>query len=124
MERIGKDAPTGLDDKIEKGIDGIYKNNTPPPKYVIDEAKYNSSQLNQKTKSGPQMSDDWIENRIKKQCDDGLLTEAERDDILDALQNGEVDKVVSHVDEAGNVTTYKVDVDANGNTSYGKTSWP
>ncbi|GHT71180.1 hypothetical protein AGMMS50239_40220 [Bacteroidia bacterium] len=69
LKRIGvEDAPNSLDDKIKKGIDGIYENATPPPKYVIDEAKYGTSQLGM-TKDGPQMSDDWIKgsNRIEKQ---------------------------------------------------------
>ena len=61
------DPPTGLNDKIKKGIDGIYENTTPPPKFVIDEAKYGKSTLNQKTRSGPQMSDNWVKDRLEKQ---------------------------------------------------------
>ena len=67
LKRLGEDAPTGLDDKIRKGIDGIYENTTPPPKYVINESKYGSSKLNPKTADGPQMSDDWVINRLEKQ---------------------------------------------------------
>ena len=124
LERIGKDAPTGLDDKIEKGIDGIYKNNTPPPKYVIDEAKYDTSTLSQKTKDGAQMSDDWIKGskRLEKQVGPREAKEIEK-----AINNGEVEKVISKVDENGSVKTYEIKetVDANGNvhTSIGN-PWP
>lgn len=121
LKRIGDQAPKTLDDKIKKGIDGIYENSTSPPKYVIDEAKYNSSKLNQKTKSGPQMSDDWIEKCIKK---DQSLTKEQKDDIIKALHNKQVDRIVLQVDETGKVTTYKVDVNPDGKTSYGKTKWP
>lgn len=31
-ERISNDRVTGLDDKLSKGIDGVYENANPPPK--------------------------------------------------------------------------------------------
>ena len=46
LESIGRPAPGGIDDPIVKGIDGIYKNQTPPPSYVINETKWGSSQIN------------------------------------------------------------------------------
>lgn len=61
-ERTSKDRVISLDNKISRGIDGVYENASPPPKYVIAEAKYNSAQLSN-TKSGRQMGNDWIENR-------------------------------------------------------------
>jgi len=65
-ERISNDRVTGLDDKLSKGIDGVYENANPPPKYVIAEAKYNTAQLSNTKRSGRQMSDKWIdgENRL------------------------------------------------------------
>lgn len=54
---------TGLDDKLHKGIDGVYENASPPPKYIIAEAKYNTSKLNPKTKDGVQMSERWIKGQ-------------------------------------------------------------
>src|SRR5690625_5280934 len=39
-------------------------NANPPPKYVIAEAKYSTSQLSN-TKFGRQMSDDWTETRSR-----------------------------------------------------------
>lgn len=57
-ERISNDRVTGLDDKLSKGIDGVYENANPPPKYVIAESKYNTAQLGY-TKDG-KMGDGWI----------------------------------------------------------------
>lgn len=105
LKRIGDDAPTGLDDKIRKGIDGIYENTTPPPKYVIDEAKYGSSKLNPKTK---QMSDDWVKGKDRLEDQVGKL---KANDIMNALENGDVDKVISKIDSNGKVTTYRVKPD-------------
>ena len=108
MERIGNDAPKGLDDKNKKGIDGIYENKTSPPKYVIDEAKFGDSQLNKTPKDGPQMSDDWIKG--SKRLEEQVGKEEARK-IENAMKKGEVEKVLSKVDENGKVTTYKLDKD-------------
>lgn len=108
LKRLGEDAPTGLDDKIRKGIDGIYENTTPPPKYVINESKYGSSKLNPKTADGPQMSDDWVNGSQRLEEQVGRQKAGE---IMKALENGEVDKVLSKVDANGKVTTYRVKPD-------------
>src|SRR5690625_1951865 len=63
-ERISNDRVTSLDDKLSKEIDSVYENANPPPKYVIAEAKYSTSQLSN-TKFGRQMSDDWSETRSR-----------------------------------------------------------
>lgn len=98
-----------MDDAGHNGIDGIYENKTPPPKYVIDEAKFDKSPLGQ-TSDGKQMSDSWIEG--SKRLENQVGTEKAKE-ITDALQNGEVEKVVSRVDKDGNVTTYHVDKNGN-----------
>jgi len=105
LKRIGDDAPTGLDDKIKKGVDGIYENATPLPKYVIDEAKYGKSRLG-KTKDGKQMHDDWVKgsDRLADQVGKKKALEIER-----AIKNGEVEKVLSKIDKNGNVVTKKLD---------------
>ena len=58
------------------------------------------------------MSDDWItgsktgKNRILKAVDnDKELAET----IEEALENGQVERVLSKVDKTGKVTTYKLD---------------
>ncbi|SCV20580.1 Uncharacterized protein BCRIVMBC845_03100 [Bacillus cereus] len=61
LKPVGKSALSGINDKIVKGIDGLYENTNAESKikYVIDEAKFGSSQLG-KTKDGRQMSNDWL----------------------------------------------------------------
>ena len=113
LKPIGRPAPTSLDDKIVKGIDGIYKNQNPesPIKYIIDEAKYGTSTLSTTKKHGKQMSNPWLtcnnsnNNRILKAVEDEELAL----DIQMALSRGQVERVLSKVDEEGNVTTYKLD---------------
>ena len=106
LERIGDPPPSGINDKIRKGIDGIYenKNYPPPPKYVITESKYGSSELGN-TQNGRQMSDTWVEDRVEKMFG---RNDPKGQDIINSLQNGEVDKVLSRVDSNGNVTNYRL----------------
>ncbi len=105
LTRIGDKAPTGFNNTIKKGIDGLYENATPPPKFVIDEAKFNTAQLG-KTKDGKQMSDGWLlgektgNNRLIDQVGD-----VKADEIMEALENGEVEKIISRVDVNGNVVS-------------------
>ncbi|MEK4402806.1 T7SS effector LXG polymorphic toxin, partial [Sporosarcina sp. FSL K6-6792] len=116
LKPIGRDAPSSIDDKIVKGIDGLYENANVDSniKYVIDEAKFGSSQLG-KAKDGKQMSDDWLTGVVTKKSrvlkavdgDKQLATKIAR-----SLKKGEVERVLSKVDSTGNVKTYKLD--ANG----------
>ncbi len=108
LKRIGDEVPN-LNSATKQGIDGIYENATPPPKFVIDEAKFGSSRLG-KTKDGKQMSDKWVRNRVDKQLPNDPV---KADEIKKAIEKGEVEKVISKVDDAGNVTTYKVDAKGN-----------
>ncbi len=106
LTRIGDDVPTGLDDTIKKGIDGLYENASPPPKFVIDEAKYGTSTLG-KTKDGKQMSDGWILGKDKKRLVDQVGKKKAKE-IARALKNNEVEKVLSKIDKNGNVVTKKL----------------
>ncbi|TFW51778.1 hypothetical protein ES895_17615 [Bacillus sp. 007/AIA-02/001] len=117
LKPVGKSAPSGINDKIVKGIDGLYENANPNSniKYVIDEAKFGSSQLG-KTKDGPQMSDGWLngsetgKSRILKAVDgDEVLAEQ----ITKALKRGKVERVLSKVDSSGKVKTFKIDAKGN-----------
>ena len=92
------DAPRGT------GIDGVYENLKPPPKYVIGEAKFGSSQLG-KTQDGMQMSENWIENRLNKAVG--------RRQAADILDEG-YDRVLLKVDENGAVTPKIISEDAAG----------
>ncbi|MBM6648305.1 hypothetical protein [Bacillus sp. RIT 809] len=119
LKLVGKSTPSSINDKIVKGIDGLYENANPNPnsniKYVIDEAKFGSSKLG-KTKDGPQMSNDWLngsetgKSRILKAVDgDEVLAEK----IANALEDSEVERVLSKVDSSGNVKTYRLDEEGN-----------
>ncbi|QCW99873.1 DUF4280 domain-containing protein [Aggregatimonas sangjinii] len=105
LTKIGDPPVSSLDDKIVKGIDGIYENATPPPKFVVDEAKFNTAQLG-KTKDGKQMSDAWVKGskRLENQ-----VGRKKANEIIKAMKNNNVEKVVSRVDETGKVVTSKLD---------------
>ncbi|PEX82911.1 hypothetical protein COJ50_22115 [Bacillus cereus] len=113
LKPVGKSAPSGINDKIVKGIDGLYENTNAESKikYVIDEAKFGSSQLG-KTKDGRQMSNDWLngaktrKSRILKAVDGDMKLSIK---ITNALKKGEVERVLSKVDSTGNVKTYRID---------------
>jgi hypothetical protein len=61
-----------------QGIDGVYENPNPPPKYVVVEAKYGTSQLGDTESSGKQMGDRWVEDRLEAAVND----EVKLDDII------------------------------------------
>lgn len=107
LKRISKDRITDIDQKGHSGIDGVYENlmYPPPPKYIIAESKYGKSPLSKDAKDGPQMSDDWIKgsNRLEKAIGDDAR------EVKKALDRGEVERVLSKVDETGNVTTFAID---------------
>ena len=113
LESIGRPAPSSLDDKIRKGIDGLYKNNNPDSniKYVIDESKFGQGKLS-KTRDGLQMSDSWLygdvsgNNRILEAVQDDYRLSR---DIDRALKNNRVERVLSHIDADGKVITYRLD---------------
>ncbi|KOP69393.1 hypothetical protein AMS59_23425 [Lysinibacillus sp. FJAT-14745] len=114
LKPIGRGAPSSVNDKIVKGIDGLYQNKNTDSniKYVIDEAKFGSSQLSKTPKDGPQMSDGWLtgsetgKSRILEAVDGDKKLAGK---IETALEEGEVERVLSKVDSSGNVKTYRLD---------------
>lgn len=91
--------PVKVGDKpLGQGIDGVWKNSSPPPEYVISETKYGSSRLGN-TKDGPQMGDKWIDRRLDK-----AVGKVEADKIRDSMLEGNVEKWLLRVDESGKVT--------------------
>jgi len=111
LKRKGRSAPTSPDDKIVKGIDGIYVNEDPNSniKYVINESKFNTAQLGKTKKGVKQMSDKWIREdggkRILKAVNGDIKLQK---DIIQALKKGKVEKVLSRVGKDGKVTTYRL----------------
>ncbi|MER2262081.1 MAG: T7SS effector LXG polymorphic toxin [Psychrobacillus sp.] len=104
FNRISNNRVTSLDDKIVNGIDGVYMDLGPPPRYMIGEAKYGSSSLG-RTQDGRQMSDSWIEGRNR------LETAVGKDAADDILLEG-YDRILVNIKEDGSVIS-KV-LDSNG----------
>ncbi len=112
------DAPKG------PGIDGIYRNPSPPPDYYVVDAKYDKASLGKaKDANGNtinQMSDEWI-------LDDDRLSGAlggNRQQIRDfrsSYENGDVERLVGRVDPDGSVRYYTVD---NGGNVGGAFNFP
>jgi hypothetical protein len=74
-----------LDDPPKgKGLDGVWKNATPPPEYLITETKYDSAKLFK-----GQMSDKWVgsQNRLER-----AVGREEAEKIQESMLNGGVKK--------------------------------
>ena len=105
--RISTDRVTSLDDKIQKGRDGVYENANPPPKFVIAEAKYNTAQLSNTRRSGRQMSDEWIEkeNRLM----DAIGSEKAGEVITEMIINPDnVEKSLINIGKFGRIKNSKI----------------
>ena len=94
------DGPhTPLDAKAgRQGLDGVWKNATPPPEYIVTETKFDGAKL-----AKGQMSDDWIRKGADKLKDGDLA-----DKIRDAMDTGNVEKRLLTVDRATGVVTQTV----------------
>ncbi|ABN54037.1 protein of unknown function DUF1557 [Acetivibrio thermocellus ATCC 27405] len=111
LKRKGRSAPTSPDDKIVKGIDGIYVNEDPNSniKYVINESKFNSAQLGKTKKGIKQMSDEWLLEKQGKRILKAVNGDRKlQKDILQALDDGQIEKVLSRVGKDGKVITYRL----------------
>jgi len=108
FQKLNGDLVKAGDPPLGKGIDGVWKNTSPPPEYVITEAKYGSSQLGTLKDGTRQMSDDWVDARLNK-----AVGEQTADVIRDADARGQVEKWLLHVDENGNVTKSLIDESGN-----------
>lgn len=88
----------------QTGIDGVYKNASPPPDYIITEAKYGTAKLG-KTADGIQMSDSWVtgSDRLEK----AGLTQKDIKAIREGLEfgDGTVEKRLIRVKPDGSVTS-------------------
>jgi|GEM_PF-5111452 len=86
------------------GIDGVWKHGSPPPDYLITEAKYGTSRLGM-TQDGRQMSDTWIlgSSRLEK-----AVGQQTADDIIFAMGMGAVEKRVHKVDSTGTLIEHVI----------------
>ena len=108
LKPVGRPVPSSIDDKMVRGIDGLYENTNPNSniKYVVDEAKFGGGRLGM-TKDGKQMSDDWLTG--KKSGDNRILKAVNYDKKLaEALGENELERVLSKVDSNGNVKTFRL----------------
>ncbi|YCA45503.1 cytosolic protein [Bacillus sp. JZ8] len=96
-----------MDQKIVKGIDGVYENPSPPPKYIIAAAKYNTSKLSN-TKDGFQMIEDWIlgSNRLEDAVG-AEIAERIRDEMV--LNPENIAGLLVRIDKNVNVTESVLD---------------
>lgn len=104
-ERISNDRVTNLNQAGHQGIDGVYRNPGPPPKYIIGEAKYGSSQLSTLADGTKQMSDDWI---MGGKTQPRLKASVDNTTYKDIVLNG-YDRELTKIDTNGNVSTYTLD---------------
>ena len=88
----------------QTGIDGVYKNASPPPDYIITEAKYGTAKLG-KTADGMQMSDNWVTR--SKRLEKAGLQQTDIDAIKRGLRRGDgtVEKILVRVKPDGTIKT-------------------
>lgn len=90
-----------IDAPMKKGIDGVFEKNG---EYYIVESKYRGTAKLKDTKDGPQMSDNWINNRLEKAIGN--------DEIVDNIKNKGYKRILSEVSPDGKII-YK-ELDKNG----------
>lgn len=56
IKRISMQRVTSLDAPMHHGIDGLYENMTPPPKYFVVDSKYLSSEASKADTIAPTIS--------------------------------------------------------------------
>lgn len=76
----------------------MWENANPPPEFVISEAKYGSSQLSTLKDGTRQMSDKWVDSRLDKAVGRRMANQ-----IRDAAERGQVQKLLLRVDDTGTV---------------------
>ena len=127
---IGRDAPTGLNDKIVKGIDGVYINRGAAGResYVINETKYNTAQLGHTKTGGQQMSYTWLMNNWQRGQDRISKCVSNQNDVAqihNGLRNGnDVLLVQTRVDINGKATYTKLTTTPNSGTVQNAGAWP
>ncbi|MGH1367766.1 MAG: hypothetical protein ACRBCL_04060 [Maritimibacter sp.] len=84
-----------MDTPGHQGIDGVYRDPGPPPRYVVADAKYGSADLGTLVDGTKQMSPKWIRDR---------LDDAVGDERLARKISKDHDAGVLRVDKNGNVT--------------------
>lgn len=125
IKRISMRRVESLDAPMHHGIDGIYENLTPPPKYIILDSKYLGSEkakantfaptmsTSQKTKI-TQLDDNWILNNLRGQFTDANGTISSENKI----KMREIENMIKSNDK--NLIRCGVKVDSSGKVTYYK----
>ena len=119
-----------LNAPMHHGIDGIYENLTPPPKYIILDSKYLSSEASKADTFAPTMStsqktkitqldDSWIRNNLEAQFKDsnGVISPENLKKITEirkAIKSNDEKmclRLGAKIDNTGKVTYYKYSSD-------------
>ncbi len=126
---IGRDAPTGLNDKIVKGIDGVYINRgaASRERYVINETKYNTAQLGNTKRDGQQMSYTWLMNNRNSNRDRISKSVSNQNDVTQIhnglMNSNDVLLIETRVDTNGEVTSTKLTTTPNSGTVQNAGAW-
>ena len=97
----------GLLDKPQgPGLDGVWRNASPPPDYIITETKTTTQPGAKPSLSKGQMSNPWV---LRGKRLSRAVGEKQAKQIQLAMLKGQVSKRVLHIDHAGNLTQYTVD---------------
>lgn len=126
IKRISMQRVTSLDAPMHHGIDGLYENMTPPPKYFVVDSKYLSSEAAKAETHAPKMSkskktkitqldNKWIEKNLRDQFldADGIISPEnynkmkEIQDAIDIADESVCLRLGAKVDNTGKVTYYK-----------------
>ena len=126
IKRISMHRVTSLDAPMHHGIDGLYENLTPAPKYFVVDSKYLSSEAAKAETHAPkmtynkgskvrQLNNDWIESNLEAQFRDadGIISPEnynkikEIQDAIDIADESVCLRLGAKVDNTGKVTYYK-----------------
>lgn len=130
IKRISMQRVTSLDSPMHHGIDGLYENLKPPPKYLVVDSKYLSSEAAKAETFAPNMStskktgitqldNEWIEKNLREQFVDanGFITPEKikkMSEIRKAIKSNDEEiclRLGAKVDNTGKVTYYKYSSD-------------
>ena len=130
IKRISVQRVTSLESPMHHGIDGLYENLKPPPKYLVVDSKYLSSEAAKAETFAPNMStskktgitqldNEWIEKNLREQFVDanGFITPEKikkMSEIRKAIKSNDEEiclRLGAKVDNTGKVTYYKYSSD-------------
>lgn len=107
-ERISLDMVTDIDGVTHHGIDGVYYNPNGHPPYIIAEAKYGGARLSYLRDGTKQMSNPWIDDRLKDAVNSEQLRKIQK-----AMKDNNVGYQLVNIKKNGNIMINNLDKKAN-----------